>query len=78
MNNIDSLTISIQTVEDGNEVDKIYLSKDATSYKIPSGLLQPNTKYELSLEAETGRGGEEDDGDELETIRFINFTTGSE
>ena len=80
LNNIDSLTISIQTVEDGNEIDKIYLSKDATSYTIPSGLLQPNTKYELSLKAETVMGGGEEGNDynELETIRVIGFTTGSE
>lgn len=59
----------------GEEGDnEIELSKDATSYTFPSGLLQPNTEYELILEAETTDGREND----LSTNRVIRFTTGSE
>lgn len=54
------------------------LSKVDTSYTIPSGLLQPNTEYELSLEVQTVIGGGAEEGNDLQVVRIIRFTTGSE
>ena len=75
---IDNLEIHIETVTNRNGIEyEIELSKDATSYTVPSGLLQPNTEYELDLMVETTIGGGDEDND-LDTIRIIHFTTGSE
>ena len=66
------------TLEGGNiEPLSVSLTEVDTSYTFPSGLLQPNTEYELSLEVETTIGGG-DEGNDLDTIRIIHFTTGSE
>ena len=66
------------TLEGGNiEPLSVSLTEADTSYTIPSGLLQPNTEYELSLQVETTIGGG-DEGNDLDTIRIIHFTTGSE
>lgn len=66
------------TLEGGNiEPLSVSLTEVDTSYPIPSGLLQPNTEYELSLQVETTIGGGEE-GNDLDTIRIIHFTTGSE
>lgn len=82
LSNIHYLTIYINAVvgdEGDNEIEcEIELFVDATSYTIPSGLLQPNTEYELSLEAETTDGRENEPSTNLSTIRVIRFTTGSE
>lgn len=76
LNNIDGLVIHIETAEEGgNDIEfEIDLSKDATSYTIPSGLLQPNTEYELALEV----GFNIDEKAEVITVRVIRFTTRSE
>ncbi|MCR4319218.1 MAG: Ig-like domain-containing protein [Candidatus Brocadiaceae bacterium] len=77
LNNIDGLFIFIETVE-GDGVNKIgceiELSKDVTSYTIPSGLLQSNTEYDFDLAAKISDGKDND----LFTSRVIRFTTGSE
>lgn len=66
------------TLESGNiEPLSVSLTEVDTSYTFPSGLLQPNTEYELALMVETTIGGGEE-GNDLDTVRIIRFTTGSE
>ena len=72
LNNIDSLYMYI---EGDNEFELgIELSKDATSYTFPSGLLQSNTKYDFTLVVKINDGKDND----LFTSRVVYFTTGSE
>jgi len=71
LGDIDGLCLSMEGAGLEFEID---LPTDATSLAIPSGVLQPNTQYELWLEAEITDGRDND----LESCRCIYFTTGAE
>jgi hypothetical protein len=71
LTDIDGLCLTIESDDFGFDID---LPTDATSFTIPSGVLQPNTQYELWVEAEITDGGDSD----LESCRCIHFTTAAE
>lgn len=75
----EQMSLDVSLTLGGGNIDPltVSLTEADTSYTIPTGLLQPNTEYELSLKVETIIGGGEN-GPDLETIRVIHFTTGSE
>lgn len=69
--------LGIELGSEGIHFD-IILPTDATSFTFPSGMLQPNTTYQLdlylSVEEETSYGSVYD----IESSRVIYFTTGTE
>ena len=75
----EQMDLGVYLTLEGRNIEplSVSLTEVDTSYTIPSGLLQPNTEYELALMIETTIGGG-DEGNDLDTIRIIHFTTGSE
>lgn len=71
-NDLDGLWIFIESV-DGDDLEfEKELSLDATSFTFSDGLLNPNTEYQVGINAFI-----EDDNGERESTRAIFFTTGS-
>lgn len=72
---ISELCLSIEN--ESGELDlefNIDLPINSTSFRLPTGLLQSNTEYELELEAEISDGRDND----LDACRYIYFTTAGE
>lgn len=68
-----SITTADEEIEGPGEIEVLYdLPTDATFCELPDGLLQPNTRYSISVEAEI-----DNDGNDLRTRRVIYFTTGA-